>query len=544
MNLKLLIDSESFSQNFPIKLSDFIIYCRDRDISVNEEILEYLEEKRLFFPIFRSERFIEDTKNLKKLYSEGLVKEPKNEVFIPWKNFYRFDENSGNEKIITFSFYSTYQIFHIIKILPVITLKFTLNQIKDNYDVFLRDKKFKEKNIDKLLTQSVDVEYQMIFFINYIQNKYLPFVKDSQIIYFADIRLKELDQLMSVINKSKILEKYSIETLKQIRREFALNGYNIDPLKKWFHLVKYIDYKKRKELNGTALLAQYYYLVSDMLNLLIEDLTGEKQSDIYSAALMESSDWMSQLYGKKLNYKDIDTLKIILTDYRINPYPDLLLIVEGHTEEVAIPIILSATNETLEEYRIELYNIQGANKNFDELMKYIGTPTVRKIDGKYDVYFRTRIFLIFDNEGRWKNKKSDTITKIIMNEILKRLPKEMNEETCNILAMDTIKIKVCDKCFEYDNLSNEELIFLLDKYSKKHNNEFKINKSELYEYRQGNINIGDLYSAKTGHGLGKREFGELIGYFLADKIKNGEDDSYINDVLKEVILFSKGIKLN
>ena len=96
-----------------------------------------------------------------------------------------------------------------------------------------------------------------------------------------------------------------------------------------------------------------------------------------------------------------------------------------------------------------------------------------------------------------------------MNEILKQLPKEMNEETRNILERDTIRIKVCNKCFEYDNLSNEELIILLEQYSQKYNHEFKITDSELKVYRQRNEDIKRLYFDKTGENLSKKQFGEL-----------------------------------
>ncbi len=543
MNLKLLIDSESFSQNFPIELRDFIGYCKDRDINVNEEILEYLEEKRLFFPIFRtSERFIEDTKKLKKLYSEGLLKEPKNEFFVSWDEFYIFNKKYGIKELSIYSYYSKYQIFHLIRILDFITLKFSL---KDDDDIFLRDKKFREKNIDKILTQFVESQCQFCFFINYIQNKYLPFSKDSRYIMLININLKELMALTSLIDISKVSEKFSIDILKSIRMNFSIDGSKINPLKNWYHLVKYISYEKKMKLKGKALLAQDYYLVSDMLRLLIEDLTGEEQYETYSVLDETKGDWMHRIYGKKINYKDIDVLKIILTDYRINPEPDLLLIVEGHSEEAAIPIILNAYNETLEEYRIELYNAEGVDKKIDELMKYIGIPTVRKIDEKYHVSpFRTRIFGIFDKEGRFKFKKPDDITKKIMNDILKRLPIEINEETRDILLMDTIRIKVWNKCFEYDNLANEELIFLLEKYSKKYNHELKISESELEGYRQRNEDIKRLYIAKTGQNLNKKQFGELIGAFLADNVKNGKEDYDIIEVLNEVIFFSKGAKSN
>lgn len=546
MNLKLLIESESFSQNFPIELKEFIKYCNNREVSINEKQLEFLEEKKLFFPIFRTDDWIwQDTKILKKLYSENLIRIPKNEKFIPWEEFYGLDEKFGIKKQLINSYYSKYQIFYLKRILDFITLKYTFNQLEDDKEIFRINKKFREDNIAPMLLNFNDIN--LIFLINYIQNKYLPIVKDSRYTVLTNINIEDLEQLTSIIDLSKIFKEtpYSIDDLKNIRIRFAVDGLSIDPLEKWYHLIKYVSHEKRANLKGKALLAIDYYAISDMLKLLIEDLTGEEQLETASILDSPRRSWQIRIYGKIINHKDIDVLQRLLTEYRINPNPDLFFIVEGYSEEAAIPIILNAYNLSLEEYRIELYNVKGVDKKIDELIKYKGIPITRKIDDTYYISpYGTKIFGLFDREGRFASKKPEEIIDKIMKDIFETPPDEIKtEKNWDILEKDIFILKFWDKCFEYDNLSNEDLIFLLKEYGVKYGHEFEISDSEMNGYRERNEDINRLFKSKTGAGLSKREFGKSIGDYIVENIGNGKEDYPIIDVLNDVIFFSKGVSL-
>ena len=543
MNLKLLIESESFSQNFPLELNEFIKYCNNREVIINKKNLEYLEEKKLFFPIFRTDKWIwQDTKILKKLYSENLIRIPRNEEFIPWEEFYGLDEKFGIKNRLINSYYSKYQIFYLKRILDFITLKYTFNQLEEDEEIFKINRKFRDDNIDRMLLIFNDIN--LIFLLNYVQNKYLPIVKDSRYKVLTNIDIEDLEQLTSIIDLSKIFEEthYSIDELKNIRRNFAVDGLSIDPLENWYHLIKYISHEKKAKLKGKALLAIDYYAISDMLKLLIEDLTGEEQLE--TSLILDSStgNWQTRIYGKKINHKDIDVLQRLLTEYRINPNPDLFFIVEGYSEEAAIPIILNGYDFSFEEYRIELYNVKGVDKKIDELMKYIGIPITRKIDNKYYISpYVTKIFGLFDREGRFANKEPEEIIDKIMKDIFETLPGEIKtEKICDLLEKETIKIKFWEKCFEYDNLSNEELIFLLKEYGMKYGHEFEITDSEMNVYRERNEDINRLFKKKTGAGLSKKEFGKLIGNFIVENIGNGKEDYPIIEVLNDAIFFSKG----
>ena len=56
MNLEFFIKEEQFIQAQPLELDRFISFCKKRKLNVNRELLEFFDNKRLFFPILRIKR--------------------------------------------------------------------------------------------------------------------------------------------------------------------------------------------------------------------------------------------------------------------------------------------------------------------------------------------------------------------------------------------------------------------------------------------------------------------------------------------------------
>ena len=51
--LKYYIETELYLQNSPMNMKKFIDFCKKRGIKIDDKKLEDLEEKKLFYPIFR-----------------------------------------------------------------------------------------------------------------------------------------------------------------------------------------------------------------------------------------------------------------------------------------------------------------------------------------------------------------------------------------------------------------------------------------------------------------------------------------------------------
>ena len=421
-------------------------------------------------------------------------------------------------------------------------------------DLLIRAKEWRKLLNKKFGVYNLQYQDKFVELLIHIQNKYLPFVKESGRILtvnniLTDNLFEKLDKLQRNIIPEQILESLGIkvEEIKSFRDSVGIRGLSIDPLEKWYDLIKYINYNRRQKLEDHALLAQDFYLISDMLALFLEDLTGEKQLDTGSLNDSMRGRGKQRIYGKKLNYKDRDVLIRILRDYGINPKPMLILIVEGYTEEIAIPIIANAMGISLDKFDIEIVNLRGIDKQPRELIIYHATPDIYQVDTKYYIHpERTKVFIILDDEGAKNNWFKDPDTKIekMMTDVLSIIQKkkETNSNVNEIFYEKTVKYEIWKNNFEYDNFTDEELAKELNKYGEKYGYSFDINSDEILTCRGENKNLDKFLRDRNSTSLNKREFGEQLGKFLEIEINKRqnkfEDQRPIEQIIEKTVLFT------
>ncbi len=563
MNLKELILQEAFYQNFPLEVDNFIEYCKKRGLTVNREYLEHLEQEGRLKPIMRVDGYyvITNTTDLKKSYGNNLVIDPHQNEFVPWKTFY--ETRTEYPRAVIRTYYHPYQIYCLKKALEVeLRLSpLSIPQQDDELVISIRKwEKFMSDYLENLRKNSKKHE-KVVELLLFIQNKYLPIVKqpgDKSVTgdkYHITSLFEKQDDLQKRIIPKEIVSVLGleVEVIKGYRDRIGSYGLFIDPLKHWYDLIKYIKYDKRQKLKGEALLVQDFYLISDMLALLLEDLTGEKQLETGSISDTLQGRGKVRVYGKELNYVDRDILIRLLRDYGINPRPRLVLIVEGYTEEIAFPMIANAMDISLESYDIQIINILGVDRDPRELIIDYATPDVYSMDKKYYIHpERTKVFLIFDNEGNkrsWIKKlieKPDEEIEKMMKDVVSIIKNKGGDISANIEEMineHTVKYHLWNKSFEYDNITDDkELSSELNKYGEKYGYVFNITSDEIKECRANNRNLGKFVKEKTGTDLDKREFGEQIGNFIAKEIKERtnrfENQRKIEEVLNQIIRFT------
>ncbi|KAF5437574.1 hypothetical protein C5S35_03365 [Candidatus Methanophagaceae archaeon] len=581
MNLKELIIQEAFYQNFPLEVNKFIDYCKERGVDLkwglngNRKYLENLEKEGLFRPIMRVEGYYaNNTTDLRELYENDHVIDPRQKGFVPWANYYEKSDRYREE--IVHSYYHPYQIYFLKKVLEVGLRLSPLNIPQQDNKLVKRIRereKYMISDLERLRKDSKKHE-KFAELLLFIQNKYLPHVKQPGYIsvtgdnYHINNLFEKLDALQKRIIPKAIVGSLGLEAeeINDYRGLIGIHGLSIDPLKNWYDLIKYIHYDKRQKLKGKALLAQDFYLISDMLALLLEDLTGEKPLETGSISDTMQGRGKVQVYGKELNYVDRDILIGFLREYGINPRPRLVLIVEGYTEQIVFPIIANAMDISLESYDIQIINILGVDRDPRELIIDYATPDVYSMDKKYYIHpERTKVFLNFDNEGNkgsWIKKlieKPDEEIEKMMNDVLRNIKNKGGDISANtekIFLKHTVKYhiwgqeqddeksehRIREKSFEYANFSDEELSRELNKYGKKHGYNFDVTSDEIKDCRAKNRNLGKFVKEKTGTDLGKREFGEQIGNFIAKEIKERtnrfENQRKIEEILDQIIRFA------
>lgn len=144
--LRTFIELEGYQQNPPKTTKDFISYCKERDINVSEEELEFYEKSGVLYPIarlrkqlhiseeggkkkdyFPRDNIFNDHRGAKEslieLLNEDMLFEPKERKFKPWSTFRDRRSKTFTPKIT--SYYCTYQI-HLLRQIQT-TSSFTFN---------------------------------------------------------------------------------------------------------------------------------------------------------------------------------------------------------------------------------------------------------------------------------------------------------------------------------------------------------------------------------------------------------------------------------
>jgi len=370
-----------------------------------------------------------------------------------------------------------------------------------------------------------------------IQNRYRP----SAVGILSNYSKRDRKQYTSYVehfSAQAVLNNVpiSLEALRRWRSVLRREGREIDPLSKWSDLVGHVSGRKRQELRGLALLAQEFYIMAEMVSNFLEDLARERGEEEPDPEHEQEQYYQRRRFGRVLNYRDIDVLEQILTDYDLNPRPHVLFVVEGKTEKTVIPILCEAMDLRLETFGITLYDIAGADKKDDWSVfarlvapPRLGTPVQPEL---YAAARQTRVFMLFDREGTWQDhpqsgkrgeEKARKVVDGLRNKIIEMLPEDLPNQAKYMTAKRGVTIKLWERSFEFDNFSDEELAEAISAEARKYGwpeitpHDVALSRSKFHN-RGGNTRKG---------------LGTIIAQKVRDKLPEGrpsiKDEDYIWD---------------
>jgi len=258
-----------------------------------------------------------------------------------------------------------------------------------------------------------------------------------------------------------------------------------------------------------ALLAQEFYIMAEMVSSFLEDLARERGEEEPDPEREREHYYQRRWFGRTLNYRDIDVLEQILTDYHLNPRPHVLFVVEGKTEKTVIPILCEAMGLRLETFGVALYDIAGVGKDLSVLARLVapprlGAPVQPEL---YAAARQTRVFMLFDREGRWKDypkngkKGEEEARKVIADlrsKIVEMLPEDLPNQAKYLAAKRGVMIKLWEQSFEFDNFSDEELAEAISAEAHKHGwPEITPDEVALFRARFPNVSLDTIIAQKV-----------------------------------------------
>ena len=463
-------------------LKKFIDFCKKRGIKIDDKKLEELEEKKLFYPIFRvtniynpiSEQFVAPSfsewahDELLDYLNNGNIYVPQDLEFTEFKNF----KDGETHSLKTYSYYSPFQIWPLIQIL------------KDEKIV-----KYAESRFENLVNLLTAVQIYSPYGRSNLRRINLKTEVDT---FYQKLEDFDLDEVLDLINldSDELYKAYAIVCSK-LR---DLLGSD-DIIQLW----KNISWSKKDKCIGNTRLGIEYLQWAMMLKRCIEDYLGHETFDVdevngnwekvrdqlpsdetgRTLRGVRNDRYMNKLndeYEFRLNRKKLYYLANSLTlDY----HPRVIIFVEGDTEEIMIPKFFEFYGYDFKDSGFEIVNIEGITKYYSGSIEF--QKSDEKIDNVIINNFRNLItfnlnlwqaipFFIGDNENDITEKLKKGIifdTKSLIqqftNHSFRKVKNEIIEEYGEVNdTMIKEWVHKWDNDFELDNFTASELQFAIN----------------------------------------------------------------------------------
>lgn len=162
----------------------------------------------------------------------------------------------------------------------------------------------------------------------------------------------------------------SLTDAQSLREQFGLSIHHDDPLGSWYRLLRFVPMNRRQQLKGAPRLAQELYVADRVLQLWLEEMTGQRQSDTEELGLDPRYDWARRLFGRPKDYRDPSLRETVLTQFGLHPAPRGVFFLDGETEEDLIPGIVRLFGYSLPQLGVEVQALRGG-QNVDRMLELI-----------------------------------------------------------------------------------------------------------------------------------------------------------------------------
>jgi hypothetical protein len=248
--------------------------------------------------------------------------------------------------------------------------------------------------------------------------------------------------------------------LRDRAQELLRLAERIDPLGDWFEIVREADPHRWSDLRGEARMAIDLRLDAEVFLLAYEDLAKRGKAAPLPARPPQARNpgpWDGRLSPQgRLDDK--------LMRFGISPHPRVIVVVEGHTEDLLMPRVMAHYGIRTDDNFIRIFNRRGVDKPLESLVGYAISPRVELDDDEeYVRHVRptTHLLVITDPEGsmateqrrnraigRWANAAIELVPRSLRSPGLR----QEVEELITISAWDDV-----GSSFEFAHFSDAEL---------------------------------------------------------------------------------------
>jgi hypothetical protein len=277
-----------------------------------------------------------------------------------------------------------------------------------------------------------------------IQNRYFPAVRGT--VNMGSGRVDPFRQEIASFDPKAVADGlgWTSAEIRALYEWLSFRGTGLDPAKGWFPIFRSISYREQEKLKGVLRLAHDYYDAAAMLRRWYRDIADELLPDSDEVGAVPP-DWRAKWLGheRRMTYDRQDMQRLLELH---GAYPNRVhVLVEGETEEAVLKALISAFREAdPPALGVKIEPFSG-----------VGNVTGRLL--QISSYAREAV-LVADNEG--------DVARTV------RTLQERGE-------LENLHLRLCDKNFEEDNLSVEELVEVARGLARRQGVEIKLTADDL-----------------------------------------------------------------
>lgn len=231
-----------------------------------------------------------------------------------------------------------------------------------------------------------------------------------------------------------------------------------DPLINWWPLIRHSNITGWKKLKGIPLHCVWLRISAEIFLRAHEDLARIGLLDPLPD--LERVQYRQSLHDRITpHWENERPLEAELAVFGLSPHPRVLVLVEGHTEEIHFNALLKEIGLNNPD-RVRIQNAEGSTVNSDLLSRYVIAPRPSHFFSEYQGMLPPTVFVIaMDPENGWETsegqeKKKQVIRNAIKREVARQGAKLTEQELDHLVTVFVWP----DETYEFANFTDEELL--------------------------------------------------------------------------------------
>jgi hypothetical protein len=452
-----------FSQSHPLSTSDVTSEAKKRGVDLDVATLRELYHRGDLQPIAelttRAVRPPEDVPGvpsargslqteLGRALIAGRIRDPGVETYRPRM---RFDSRKPTDpsRWTNGLIYSQWQLLA----LPDLRTRLTHRRVSGTY----QRRRIVLPALDKWTKALFENHRRYALILMALEARYLPTV-DPEWLHLTNVEVDEWEHYRALYDPIASAQTLVVtpEEVRTHAEQLLLRAHVLDPTGDWSPLIRRAPRRTWKNLTGDALIAIDHRLAAEILLLFYEDLAIRGKAmplpDIPSMAWHPLQDRISA--GR------LELVDSLLANLGVSPHPGVILVVEGETEELLVPLVFDHLELRRTPDLVRILCMRGADKQLPLVAAVSVAPLLGQRRGDdYDMIRPpTRLMIAVDQDRNW-----DTDEKVARQRrnIIAEIEKVVAAQGATLSTEDLETLVVVHrwpgKCFEYAHFTDDEL---------------------------------------------------------------------------------------